>query len=266
MVTFKAVPVDKAPVSPTFNTLPMTAALLPEAVKLTKSPVSPVEVEVRLSPLPLVKALTSIFKKFPVVKEVDCKSSTPRVSTPSPIVVAVLFVKDKEAAVLEVSVTSSLPAGVIVPMPTLSVIVVNLTTVPSSVQPEAAAAVVAIVIDFPDVSGVRVISVPEINLRISVLVEAANVLPSTSIVLKVICVVAGEVFVIVDPEMEMPVPAVSEVSAELEIVVPEIEIEPDPVKVTAPVLPCKEVTPVAVEEIVGVWPPVIVMPVPAVRL
>lgn len=119
-VTFNAVPVASAPVKPTFKALPVTAALLPDAVMLARSPVSPVEVEVRLSPFPLVKAFTSMFRKLPVVRDVDCKSKTPRVSAPFPIVVAVLLVRTKEAAVFEVSVTSSFPEGLVVPIPTLS--------------------------------------------------------------------------------------------------------------------------------------------------
>ena len=77
------------------------------------------DVEVKLTAFPVVRALVSRLKKLPVVKDVDCRSKTPRVLAPLPMVVAVLFFRNKEATVLEVSVISNFPVGPVVPIPTL---------------------------------------------------------------------------------------------------------------------------------------------------
>jgi hypothetical protein len=95
-----------------------------------------------------------------------------------------------------------------------------------------------------DESVVRVIPVPAANVSVSVLLLASiSDWPLTAIFLKMFCALPGSVL------------------PEAEIVVPLIEMPVPAVRVTAPVLPWKERTPVLV--IVGVWPAVIPIPFPA---
>lgn len=97
------------------------------------------------------------------------------------------------------------------PIPTLSVIVVSLTTVPSSVQPELAAVAAAMVIFLLLVSVVRVTFEPAANSSVSSLPPAEIVSDPTVIFLKTSKEEAGSSFVIVSPSMLIPSPAVSEI-------------------------------------------------------
>jgi len=93
------------------------------------------------------------------------------------------------------------------------------------------------VINLLVVSAESVAPIPEIKPNVSVKLEALKDVPSTDIVLNILAV--------------------------FDMAVPEIPIPPPPVKVTFPVAPPKDKTPVLL--MVGVCPEDTVKPVPAVR-
>jgi len=114
----------------------------------------------------------------------------------------------------------------------------------------------------PVKSVVRVIPVPAVNVRVSVLLPAViSVCPETLIVLKIFWELPRSELVIVDPETEIPVPDAKEVIPELLIFNPSMVI-PDPCSnFNSPVFPAREVTPVFL--MTGFCPPSTDIPDPA---
>ncbi len=148
--------------------------------------------------------------------------------------------------------TWSLVLGELVPMPTASVEVVRRTAVPSSVQPETLRSdPEAVMVSFLlVVSGVTVMPVPPAKVSVSVLLPAEKLSLPTVIVLKIFWEVPRSLLVMVDPDTEMPVPAVR-----LTLI-----FEPD---TDIPVPALRDVIPVLV--IVGLLPLPTDIPVPAVN-
>ena len=130
------------------------------------------------------------------------------------------------------------------PIPTESEEVVNLTMVPSSVQPEAfkseaeAEKVSFLLVESEEM----LMPVPDAKVKVSVLEPAEKEVEPTVTVLKIFCDEPLSSLEISSPEMEMPEPAD---------------------KVKAPVLDCKDNTPVFLT--VGDWPEVTEIPSEAVK-
>lgn len=131
-------------------------------------------------------------------------------------------------------------------MPTLSVEVVSQTVVPLSVQPETfKSPPTPVTVTFLLVASVvKVMPVPEAKVKVSVLLPTAiSDCPETEIVLKIFWPEPVSELVMVLPETEIPLPAVSEVIPLLVMVSPEMEMPEPAVKESAPVDPCKDKTP-----------------------
>lgn len=200
-------------------------------------------VTVELSRLKLVAELV---KSAPLTARSPVKVVSPVTARVEDRVVALVTprVEPKVAApeTLKVPDTSKVLVGELVPIPTESVEVERDIEVPESVHPPAESREEVAIVNFLlVVSGVIEMPVPAAKVRVSVFEPAEKEVEPTVTVLKIFCEEPVSSLVIVSPEMLIPVPAV---------------------KVKAPVLPCRDNTPVFL--MAGDWPEVTEIPSEAV--